>query len=333
MGKYEKLAQEDQDTAQARFAKDVFLGLMRTRKMLPSKYMYDSRGSEIYEKIMELPEYYLVKAEYDALDLAKHRLSTILCKTKFNMIELGAGNGYKTKLLLDQFKKDDLDFTYVPIDISEGAMIELVDSLNRDMPELEVNGLVADYYDALEHLRINSDPHTKNFVLFLGSNLGNFTFEDATAFIFSLWRSLNPNDLLLIGFDLRKDIDRMISAYNDPQGVTEEFNLNVLRRINNELGGNFDLDAFIHYEPYNVYEGSMESYLLSQKDQEVYIEKFGKTFSFKKWEPIFMEQSYKYTLEDAHNLAAITGFDVMEDFYDSNSFFLDSLWCVDRKIT
>ena len=328
---YRKLAQEDADMVLARFAKDVFLGLMRTQKVLQSKYMYDEHGSEIYEKIMELPDYYLVNAEYNVLDHAKDELSRILKETKFNLIELGAGNGYKTKILLKQFVKDDLDFTYVPIDISEGAMKELVDTLNEELPQLKTRGMVADYFDALEELRTHGDTSRKNLILFLGSNIGNFSFEDATAFIFSLWRSLKQHDLLLMGFDLRKDIEIMVDAYNDSQGVTRDFNLNLLRRINRELGANFDLAKFRHYEPYNVQTGAMESYLISMEDQEVYIKRFDKIFSFKKWEPIFMEHSYKYTVEDIVNLASITGFMVERHFYDDQKLFVDSLWCVNRK--
>ncbi|MHA2169889.1 MAG: L-histidine N(alpha)-methyltransferase [Candidatus Kariarchaeaceae archaeon] len=330
VSEYTILHQENHETSQARFAKDVFLGLMRTQKVLSSKYMYDTEGSKLYEKIMNLEEYYLVNAEFNTLTHAKRELSYVLGKGKFNLIELGAGNAYKTKILLEQFLSDNLDFTYTPIDISEPAMKRLVASLNTDFPKLTAHGLVADYFDALNYLedQRENEKNIRNVILFLGSNIGNFSFEDAVDFIFSLWRSLKYKDYVLIGFDLRKDIDLMIEAYNDKDGITSTFNLNVLERINRELGGQFDITKFKHYEPYNVRTGAMESYLISLEDQEIYIEKFDRTFQFKKWEPIFMEHSYKYSVEDIRNLAKITGFTVENMFYDEKRYFINSLWCV-----
>lgn len=325
---YIKLHQEDKETSFARFSKDVFLGLMRTQKTLSSKYMYDEKGSQIYEKIMDLKEYYLVDAEYDCLEMSKQTLSKHLMDMPFNLIELGAGNGYKTKILIKHFLNEKIPFTYIPVDISEGAMRDLIESLNEEFPELETRGIVGDYFDALQYLESNRSGNWRNLILFLGSNIGNFTFDDAVDFIFSLWRSLKLYDFVLIGFDLRKDLKVMLDAYNDSKNVTAEFNLNVLERINRELGGDFDLSKFVHYEPYNVQTGAMESYLLSTEVQEVYISKFGRSFTFKKWEPIFMEHSYKYSIDDIKNLASITGFRVEELFYDSQNRFVDALWSV-----
>lgn len=328
---YQKLLEIDEQTERARFAKDVFLGLMRTQKVLQSKYMYDTNGSKIYEEIMDLKEYYLVESEYDCLDLAKEELSKEFASTPINLIELGSGNAYKTKLLIKQFVEDGLDFTYIPVDISEGAMKDLISDMEQEFPNVEVKGYVADYFDALEHLHLHTDKSRKNVVLFLGSNIGNFTFEEATDFIFSLWRSLNAEDMVLMGFDLRKSFDIMIPAYNDPQGVTKRFNLNLLERINRELGGQFDLSKWEHYEPYDVHEGSMKSYLISLEDQEVRIQRFNKAFHFRQWEPIYIEQSYKYTAADIKNLASITGFKVEKMFSDSKNYYVNSLWCVDQS--
>jgi dimethylhistidine N-methyltransferase len=292
--------------------------------------MYDTKGSKLYEKIMKLEEYYLVNADFNSLTHAKKELSNVLGKTKFNLIELGAGNAYKTKILLDQFLSDNLDFVYTPVDISEPAMKQLVSSLNTDFPKLTAHGLVADYFDALNYVEDHREKESdiRNVILFLGSNIGNFSFEDAVDFIFSLWRALKHDDYVLIGFDLRKDIDLMIEAYNDNEGITSAFNLNVLERINRELGGHFDISKFKHYEPYNVKTGAMESYLISLEDQEVYIEKFDRSFQFEQWEPIFMEHSYKYSVDDIINLAKITGFTVENMFYDEKKFFINSLWSV-----
>lgn len=331
VAKYIKLKQEDNETALARFGKDVFLGFMRTEKILSSKYMYDTEGSKIYEEIMDLDDYYLVDAEYSSLNNAKAELSKVFRGRKINLIELGAGNGYKTKILLKQFIQDNIDLQYTPVDISEGAMIELTESLNKDFPDLKTTGIVGDYFDAIEHLQTNRDPNMTHIILFLGSNIGNFDFDDAVDFIFSLWRSLQIADFVFMGFDLRKDIDQMINAYNDKNKVTERFNLNVLTRINKELGGDFEISKFKHYEPYNVKTGAMESYLISLEDQTVNITKLDRAFHFNKWEPIFMEHSYKYSIDDIVNLASITGFRVEGFFYDDNKYFVNSLWCVKPK--
>jgi L-histidine Nalpha-methyltransferase len=329
--KYEKLLQVDYETESARFAKDVFLGLMRTRKMIPSKYLYDDIGSEIYEEIMNIPEYYLVSSEYNCLNLAKEDLCKILSDSKVNLIELGSGNGYKTKILLKQFVKDNLDFTYIPVDISEGAMNSLIKDINEEFPTVSVRGYVADYFDALAHLYQTQENSRKNLVLFLGSSIGNFTFEEATDFIFSLWRTLKTGDMVLMGFDIRKDISTMLPAYNDSNGITQKFNLNLLNRMNRELDANFDVSKWEHYEPYDVYEGSMKSYIIATEEQDVYIKRFNKKFHFKKWEPIYIEQSYKYTVEDIENLASITGFKVDSMYFDEKKYFANSLWTVYKK--
>ncbi|MFV2014051.1 MAG: L-histidine N(alpha)-methyltransferase, partial [Candidatus Heimdallarchaeota archaeon] len=205
------------------------------------------------------------------------------------------------------------------------------ESLDNEFPDLKTMGIVGEYFDAMEYLQANRNPHITHIILFLGSNIGNFDFDDAVDFIFSLWRSLQIRDFVFMGFDLRKNIDQMIAAYNDKKGITSRFNLNVLTRINNELGGEFDISKFKHYEPYNVRTGAMESYLISLEDQDVYIAKLDRSFHFRKWEPIFMEHSYKYSIEDITNLAKITGFRVEGFYYDDQKYFLNSLWCVKPK--
>ncbi|MHA2028633.1 MAG: L-histidine N(alpha)-methyltransferase [Candidatus Kariarchaeaceae archaeon] len=328
---YIKLKQEDEETALARFAKDIFLGFMRSEKVIPSKYMYDTEGSKIYEEIMKLDDYYLVKAEYSSLSNSKEELCKVCSGKKLNLIELGAGNGYKTRILINQLLEFNIDLQYTPVDISEGAMIELVDTLSKEIPNLKTTGIVGEYFDAMEYLQDNREEGVTNLVLFLGSNIGNFDFDDAVDFIFSLWRSLQIGDFVLMGFDLRKNIEQMINAYNDKQGVTGRFNINVLTRINRELGGEFEINKFQHYEPYNVRTGAMESYLISLEDQDVYISKFDRSFHFKKWEPIFMEHSYKYSIDDIVNLAKITSFRVEGFYYDDKKYFVNSLWCVKPK--
>jgi uncharacterized SAM-dependent methyltransferase len=168
-------------------------------------------------------------------------------------------------------------------------------------------------------------------VLFLGSNIGNFNATESRVFLRSLWSSLNDGDFLLIGFDLKKEIDLLIRAYNDNQGVTADFNLNLLRRINRELGGDFQLEKFEHYSTYDVFSGAMESYLVSRRTQEVFIRALGKSFSFEAWEPIHTEVSHKYLPEGISTLAEETGFEIVDEMSDTRGWFIDALWKVKKE--
>jgi len=232
----------------------------------------------------------------------------------------------KTLMLLREFKQMNLDFQYVPIDISEGAMRGLVESLEKQIPELEVNGLVTDYFNGLKWL--NKRSKRKNLVLFMASSVGNFTHAENTLLLRNIWNCLNHDDVILIGFDLKKDIDMLIRAYNASQGVTRDFNLNLLERINRELGGNFDITKFRHFGTYDVFSGAMESYHVSLEKQSVFIEKIGRWFSFDAWEPIHTEYSYKYLVSDIEQLASETGFEIYEHLFDSRHYFTDSIWRV-----
>ena len=317
---------------QRTFAEDVFLGLSsRNIKFLPSKYLYDNQGSALYELIMQLPEYYLVNAEYNCIERNKVELGKMISgagERSFQLIELGSGNGLKTKILLEYFLEKRYSFEYIPIDISYLAIEELCRTLNLSFPSLTSQGLVADYFDGIQWVKQHKKG-MRNVVLFLGSNIGNLTLSEAKQFLFSLWCCLNNGDYVFIGFDLRKNIELMTAAYNDSQGITARFNLNLLERINTELEGNFDIKKFQHFECYDVYSGAMKSYLLSLEDQEVHIKKLGnKTISFTSWEPIFIEQSYKYLQSEIEMLAKETGFAVLKHFYDSKEYYIDSLWQV-----
>lgn len=244
------------------------------------------------------------------------------------MVELGAGFSEKSRTFLSQLLDMGLDFKYVPIDISESAMKKLTDSLANSFPNLITEGLVTDYFTGLKYLNNRHD--CPNFVLFLGSSIGNFTASEARVFLRNAWNSLDHDDTMLIGFDLKKDIELFLSAYNDSKGVTAEFNLNLLHRINTELGGQFDLTKFRHYGTYDVFSGGMESYLVSTKRQSVFIKAVGRSFIFEPWEPIHTEYSYKYLISDIEKLAADTGFDVLDHIFDSRRYFTDSIWRVDK---
>jgi len=313
---------------QSAFALDVLVGLSEPKKKLPSKYLYDAKGSDLFNKITALPEYYPTDCELDILRTRTKDIADYINSGSFNLVELGAGFSEKSRTFLSQLLELGLDFNYVPIDISESAMKKLTDSLSGNFPGLTTEGLVTDYFTGLKYLNNRYD--CPNFVLFLGSSIGNFTASEARVFLRNAWNSLDHDDTMLVGFDLKKDIELFLSAYNDSQGVTAAFNLNMLSRINNELGGQFDLSQFRHYGTYDVFSGGMESYLVSKKRQSVFIEAIGRSFTFEPWEPIHTEYSYKYLISDIEKLAAETGYEVIDHIFDSNKYFTDSIWRVDK---
>jgi len=311
------------------FVLDVLIGLSQTPKSLPSKYFYDEEGSKLFQQITELPEYYLTQCESEIFHSKKGEIVQVIDRDRFNLVELGAGDGRKTKILLEHFLKAELDFRYVPIDICEAAVEGLIGGLDKHAPKLPIEGLVADYCDGLKWLS-TMNGH-RNVVLFLGSSIGNFSYSEAREFLYSLWNALKDGDYLLIGFDLKKDIQLLERAYNDSQDVTTRFNLNLLHRINRELGGNFNADQFQYYSTYNALSGAMESYLISRREQVVDIETLNQSFSFEAWEPVHTEYSYKYLESDIVQLAEETGFTIVAQLMDSKKYFVDSVWQVNKR--
>lgn len=305
---------------------DVLKGLTSNQKYLNSKYFYDARGSRIFQKIMNMPEYYLTNCEEEIFHKQKQLIyeSFLNNKKPFEIVELGAGDGIKTKILLDYFLKQGTDFSYIPIDISEEAVLNLINDLENELPELEVKGKIGDYFQMMEEL--SKIDKTQKILLFLGSNIGNFNEQETIKFLNHLRKVMNPVDKLFIGFDLKKDTDIIIRAYDDPHGYTASFNLNLLRRINDELGANFELLKFKHHEVYDPQSGTAKSFLVSQEKQMVYIGAIEAKIYFEKWEPIFMEMSQKYDLHMIKNLADASGFEILRNFSDSRQYFLNSLW-------
>lgn len=312
------------------FAYDVLVGLSERPKRIASKYFYDDEGSRHFQRIMSLPQYYPTSCETEILERNAERIvAPLLDDGPFNLVDLGAGDGKKTMILLEALRRMGADFTFVPIDISEGAMKQLVATISQRMPDISVEGLVSEYADGVHHLaRTYCD--RRNLVLFLGSNIGNFNAVQARAFLRRLWSSLREDDYALIGFDLKKDIEVLLAAYNDPQGVTAAFNLNLLERMNRELGADFDVNHFRHFGTYNVFSGAMESYLVSLEPQVVHIDALEMAFAFDAWEPVHTEYSYKYLRSDVERLAAGTGFEIVEQFEDARGWFQDALWRVAR---
>ena len=312
------------------FAMEVLVGLSERPKRLSAKYFYDDAGSKIFEEIMSLYEYYPTPCEREIFEVHKAGILAPLIERPFNLVDLGAGDGDKTLVLIRHLLDAGADFRYVPIDISEDAMRRMTDAIAAEYPTLKLEGIVADYFDGIRWLGAQDDSRA-NLTLFLGSNIGNFDKGNARGFLRRLWNSMSAGDHLLVGFDLKKDINTLLRAYSDDQGVTARFNLNLLTRMNRELGANFDVDKFQHFGTYDVTSGAMKSYLISLEKQSVYIDELQCTFEFDPFEPIFTEYSYKYLSTDIDELADVTGFAEVERFYDQRRFFCDALWRVEKS--
>ncbi|MFM9947804.1 MAG: L-histidine N(alpha)-methyltransferase [Saprospiraceae bacterium] len=309
------------------FAEDVQQGLTTTPKYLLSRYFYDAAGDQLFQKIMNLPEYYLTRCEFEIFQKHRDAIFRKLDHAPFDLIELGAGDGLKTQVLLQHLLHQNADFRYLPVDISGSVLEHLQKTLQERWPELPVTPVEGEYFSALQDIDRLSD--RRKLVLFLGSNIGNMKQEQAADFLRQLRHRMYPGDCLLVGFDLKKDPDVILAAYNDPEGVTGEFNLNLLRRINREFGADFDLTAFRHYPVYNPITGDMKSYLVSEKQQTVRIEALDLEIPFRKWEAIDMELSKKYDRNEIEWLAEYAGFEAEQWFFDEKEYFVDVLfWAV-----
>lgn len=308
------------------FADDILKGLSDSPKHLSSKYFYDDEGSRLFVEIMKLPEYYLTRSELEIFTNQAADIYRALGADHetFDLLELGAGDGSKTSLLVEHFIEEESDFRYIPVDISKEALGYLTAKFKEKFPKLEIIPEAGDYFETLETL--SSQSQRRKIILFLGSNIGNFLGEQAIAFFKGLRGSMNKSDLLFVGFDLHKNPKTILNAYDDTRGITSRFNLNLLKRINRELGANFKVEEFLHYASYHPIEKAARSFLISQKKQTVHIEALNKSFEFEQWEPIFMEISQKYDMKTIESLAAASGFEIVRNFFDSNSFYVDSLW-------
>ncbi|RPD41375.1 L-histidine N(alpha)-methyltransferase [Chitinophaga barathri] len=306
------------------FEKDVLEGLREVPKRLHSKYFYDATGDALFQQIMHCQEYYLTRCEMDILRGQTEQIVRAIRRQApvFDLVELGAGDASKSFYLLKELLRTGAIDTYFPIDISRNIIAQLQQSLPVKLPGLQVTGLNGEYMDMLQ--AAGQITGRQKVVMFMGSSIGNFTPAEAVQFCAKLRQQLQPGDMLMIGFDLRKNPKTILDAYNDKAGITRAFNLNLLERINRELDGNFDVSQFEHYPTYDPLTGACKSFLISQKEQAVEIA--GQTVRFGANEPIFMEISQKYTVEEINELASRSGFRPVEFFYDSKRWFTDVLW-------
>lgn len=306
------------------FRFDVIKGLSAKHKELFSKYFYDYRGDQLFQDIMEMPEYYLTKCELEIFQDRTADLANAFDYRNgpFDLIELGAGDAMKSSYLLDYLVNEKADFTYRPIDISGNILAELEERLTIEIPALDIDCMEGDYFEMLEQATNLSK--RRKVVLFLGGNIGNMEINEAFLFCKELRSYLQEGDIALIGFDLKKNPHQILKAYNDNAGITAAFNLNLLSRINRELGANLDLDNFSHYQNYDPITGACRSYLVSLRDQHANID--GNPITFTENELIYMEVSQKFSREQISEMALQSGFQNIQEISDSKNWFLDAIW-------
>lgn len=306
------------------FLADVTAGLSTSPKRLSSKYFYDANGDKIFQELMNCPEYYPTDCELEIFSQKTEQLAAAITSddTPFDLIELGAGDASKSAYLLKYLLDQKKTFTYMPIDISDNVISYLNITLPVTLPGIDINGLNGEYFEMLAKAANISS--RRKVVMFLGSNIGNMPVKDAKVFCRELRNHLSPGDKLLIGIDLQKAPKTILAAYNDSEGITKKFNINLLHRINRELNGNFKPDQFDHYAMYDPESGACKSYLISLTEQTVNVG--AQKFHFKRDEYIYMEISQKFTVKQTEEMALEAGFTPVQELLDSKNWFMDAVW-------
>jgi dimethylhistidine N-methyltransferase len=301
------------DPATETFTADVVAGLSADPKQLLPKYFYDETGSQLFEEITQLPEYYLTRTELQILHDKAPAIAALIPRDAV-LVELGAGSAIKAKILLEAAPQIS---AYVPVDISAEFLGSEAAKLSRDIPRVAVHPVATDFTKPFElPAALQGRPRVG---FFPGSTIGNFEPHEAAELLKQAGRILGPEALLIIGADLVKDRDVLHAAYNDAAGVTAKFNLNLLARINRELGADFNLGAFEHHACYNTERSRIEVYLASRRRQKVHVA--GKTFDFRAGETIHTENSYKFTIKSFGALVRGAGWDPRAVYTDAKQYF------------
>lgn len=312
----------DLKPAAGSFAEDIDRGLSDSPKHLPCMYFYDYHGSQLFEQICSLPEYYPTRTEAGILRQFSGEIVSHLPENPL-LVELGSGSCTKTRHIIDELLSRHDRITYCPIDVSRDMLEESAATLLESYDRLEIISVAAKYGEGLR--QIEERTGRPSLILWLGSSIGNYTLTEAAGFLRSIVTTLSSKDALLIGFDLQKDRSVLEKAYNDSEGVTAKFNLNLLARINRELGGRFDLGRFSHKAVYNEEQRRIEMYLVSACNQEVHVAELDKTFRFDKHEPIHTENSHKFSLETIKTLADCSRMRITGQWCDPRNHFNLSL--------
>ncbi|WP_271424023.1 L-histidine N(alpha)-methyltransferase [Aequorivita sinensis] len=313
-------AKTERDTT---FKTEVKEGLSSFPKYLSSKYFYDKKGDQLFQDIMAMPEYYLTGCEFEILATHTKTIGELFRDREngLDLIELGAGDGKKTKLLLKYMTDNNFNFVYKPIDISENAVKLLTNNLAQEMPSLTVDAEIGEYFEVLE--RLKGFNKRKKVIVVLGSNIGNLLHPKAIDFLTKLKDTMLAEDLLFMGFDQKKNPQTVLDAYNDQTGITAAFNKNILTRINRELNANFEVDKFTHWESYNPETGTAKSFLIATEAMDVRIKNLDLDISFEQWETIHTEISQKYDDKTVAWLAEQAGLTIETSFTDKKGYYKD----------
>ncbi len=296
---------------------DVIAGLTKNLKTLPPKYFYDDYGSELFEQICELPEYYPTRTETSILEQYADEIAQITGSQE--LVELGSGSSTKTRLLLDAYQKIDNSFTYIPTDVSGGILKDSVLELQEKYPYFSIQGLLGTYEETLTYLE--SNPQPTRTICFLGSSAGNFSPQEFDNFLTKITRSLQPGNHFLLGIDLHKPKEILEPAYNDAQGITAAFNLNMLSHLNWRFQGNFDLDWFNHKAIYNQAETQIEMYLYCQENVTFSLEILDLKVNFQAGESILTEISRKFDLGILSTQLEAKGLKMKKVYTDPKKWF------------
>jgi L-histidine N-alpha-methyltransferase len=312
----------DVQAHQHTFARDVANGLAAPQKWLPPKYFYDERGSQLYEQICDLPEYYPYRAERDIF--MAHAAEIHAEIGGLALVEFGSGNATKTRHLLNAYERAQHPFTYCPVDISSTVLRETAAALLQAYRHITIHAMHVDFAGRPDVVR--ALPLERKALAFFGSSLGNFTRQESIAFLRRMATIMGPEDVFLLGIDLKKSLDILLPAYDDAQGVTAAFNLNMLHRINRELGGQFDVQTFDHVALYNDVQGRIEMHLRSRQAQRIAISSIAQVVSFAAGETIHTENSCKYTVDEVRELGHQANLVLCRKWFDRQRYFLLALF-------
>jgi L-histidine Nalpha-methyltransferase len=296
---------------------DVINGLKQKQKLLPTRYFYDRKGSQLFEKICQLPEYYPTRTE--ASILQQYATDIVNQTQAIELVELGSGSSSKTRYLFNAYQESNIPLYYIPVDVSDSILKESAKELLIDYPQVKIQGKVATYSQALQQLKNNF--LGKRIIIFLGSSIGNFNSAKCDRFITQVTSALNPGDYFLLGIDLQKPVGILEAAYNDSQGVTAAFNLNMLQHLNHRFAGNFNLDSFKHQAIYNQTEDQIEMYLISQKEQTVTLSSLNLTIKLEKEERILTEISRKFNLAKMEKYLSDRNLNLIKTYTDPQQWF------------
>ena len=307
------------------FEKEVAQGITAFPKYLSSKYFYDKKGDKLFQEIMAMPSYYLTDCEFEILETQQEEITKAFNdEGGFDLIELGAGDGKKTKILLRYMASKGINFSYLPIDISQNVLDGLKESVNKEIPSVTIKPQQGTYFEVLNDVATYNK--RKKVIMVLGSNIGNLLHEQAIVFLRNIKDTMSTKDVLFMGFDQKKNPQTVLDAYNDSEGITEAFNKNIMHRINNELDADFNPDLFKHWEVYDPETGTAKSFLVSSKEQTVEINKLGLTINFAAWESIHTEISQKYDDDIVSWLAGEAGLEIIDQFTDRKGFYKNYLF-------